>query len=366
MKVAVINCSYVGMRPADRIYNLGAEKIASWHRRAGDEIYCGPWASLVLGDSFPTRAADRFYFSVIFTWDIPDMILAVNTVRSWGKEVEIGGPAATFMAGYIERETGVHPHRGLDDRFEQVPGDYQVTFTSRGCPHRCPFCGVQKVEPVAVEYDDFPLAPMIGDNNILATTWEHQVRVVDRMADFPGRIDINSGFDVRFFTEDHFQLYRRLHLASDTQRRLWRFAFDTLEVEDDVRHVAAVLRGHGFDRHDATFYCLIGFPGQTPEECRYRLDTVIGLGFNPYPMRFTPLNSLRRNYIAPGWSEDLLQRMTAYYQTPYLWKSDTWENFRPGKKIVEPLPGQIPLIREDTPCLERSLVLPARGCDGGA
>ncbi len=326
--MASINCSYMGVRPGDTIYNLGAEKIANWHRARGDDVYCGPWAPLDLQD------VDRFYFSVIFTWDVPDLVRAVNMARSWGKEIEVGGPAATFMHTYIHTQTGVSPHRGLDARFERVPGQYEMTFTSRGCPHGCKFCGVKKVEPVDIEYDDFPLAPMIGDNNLTATSWAHQELVVNKMVNFAGKIDINSGFDVRFFTEDHLRLYSRLRLESAERGRHWRFAFDTMEVEDDVRRVAAMMAAAGMDRHHVMFYCLIGFPGQTPDECHYRLRTIIELGFNPYPMRFTPLNSLRRNYVASGWTEEILQRMSAYYQTPYLWMTDTWENFRPGKSIV--------------------------------
>ena len=333
MKVAAINCSYFGMRPGDIIYNLGVDKIANYHRALGDEVYAGSWAPLMLGD-FPTRAADKFYFSVIFTWDIPDMISQVQMVRSWGKDVEIGGPAATFMAKYIAKETGIQPHRGLDARFEHVPGSYQLTFTSRGCPHRCPFCGVRKVEPEALEYNDFPLAPIVGDNNILATSWEHQQLVVNKFVNYRREIDINSGFDVRFFEEKHYKLYSRLRL------QYWRFAFDTMEVEADVRRVATIMRSNGLDRHRVTFYCLIGFPGYTAEECHYRLNTLIELGMNPYPMRFWPLNSLDRKYVALGWTEDLLQRMTAYYQTPFLWMADSWENFRPGKKLAEVSPGQ--------------------------
>ncbi|MBA7645266.1 hypothetical protein ES703_53021 [subsurface metagenome] len=298
-RIAVINSSYMGMKPADRIYNLGVDKIAQYHRLRGDEVYAGPWAPMTL------QGMDKFYFSAIFTWDLPDMIRQVRMVRAWGKEVEIGGPAATFMHKYIHTQTGIEPHRGLDERFEHIPslswlkeyrpkmtgGDYQLTFTSRG--------------------------------------WEHQELVVNKLVNYGREIDINSGFDVRFFQEKHKKLYSKLKLA------YWRFAFDTMEVEPDVRRVAAMMRANGLDRHQVTFYCLIGFPGQTEEECHYRLQTLIGLGMNPYPMRFWPLNSLDRKYVAPGWTEDLLYRMSMYYQTPYLWMSDSWENFKPGKKILE-------------------------------
>jgi len=333
-RIAIINSSYIGTKAGRRIYNPGVDKIAQYHRLRGDEVYAGPWVPMML------RGVDKVYFSVIFTWDLPDMIRQVCMVRAGGKEVEIGGPAATFMHKYIHTQTGIEPHRGLDERFEHIPplswlkdyrpkltgGDYKMTFTQRGCPHRCAFCGVKKVEPDLLEYDDFPLAPMIGDNNILATSWKHQELVVNKYADFRGEIDINSGFDVRFFTEEHFKLYSRLRL------KYWRFAFDSLAVEDDVLRVAAIMRSNGLDRHHVTVYALIGFPGQTVEECLYRLRTIIELGLNPYPMRFWPLNSLNRKYVVPGWSENLLQRMVAYFQTPYLWKSVTWENYRPARR----------------------------------
>jgi len=181
---------------------------------------------------------------------------------------------------------------------------------------------------------------MIGDNNILATSWEHQELVVNKLVNFRGEIDINSGFDVRFFQERHKHLYSKLKLAC------WRFAFDTMEVEADVRRVAAMMRANGLDRHQVTVYALIGFPGQTEEECHYRLNTIIELGMAPFPMRFWPLNSLKRDYVAPGWTEDLLYRMSMYYQVPNIWMSVSWENFKPGKKTPAYQSQQAKLMEE--------------------
>lgn len=316
-KVAVINCS-------PSVYNLGVARIANYHRARGDEVHSGRWGALNI-DERDTREMDKFYFSAIFTWNIRQLVMAVNMVRNWGKEVEIGGPAPTFMAKYVEAQTGITPHRGIDQRFEYVDGEYELTFTSRGCPHSCAFCGVKKVEPFFVQYDTFPLAAMVGDNNILATPMSHQRRVVERLATLGKEIDFNSGFDMRFFQEKHYRLYSQLRLEC------WRFAFDSMAVEKDVRRVAGIMARHGLDRHQVTFYCLVGFPGQTIKDCLYRLNTIIKLRMNPYPMRFIPLNSLNHNYVAPGWTEELLQRITAYYQTPHAWMAVPWEEYKPGK-----------------------------------
>ena len=31
----------------------------------------------------------------------------------------------------------------------------------------------------------------------------------------------------------------------------------------------------------------------------------------------------------------MLYRMSMYFQTPFLWMSDSWENFKPGKKLPD-------------------------------
>lgn len=319
-RIAVINASHFGQKGGDVIYNLGADKIAALHRFFEDQVYVGPWN--------PVEAwqADKIYFSVIFTWDLPAMIENIKLAASWGKKIEVGGPAATLLPELIYRETGITVHRGLDERFERFPGDnFKMTFTSRGCIHSCQFCAVKTLEPDALEYEDYPLADMVGDNNILATSEAHQLQFVNNFVKYDREIDINSGFDCRLFTEDHFKLYSKLKLQT------WRFAFDTMDVEPDVIRVCEMMRRHGLDRHQVTFYALLGFPGTTPEENLYRLNTIIRLGMSPYPMRYIPINKTDHRYVAPGFTQAFLFKTQIYYISPFIWMADSYENFRPGK-----------------------------------
>ena len=197
-------------------YNFGAEKICNW-----------------LADD-PCRGEGVIYISAIFTWDLPEVVRIANFYKE-SYRVEIGGPAPSLMPEWVRENTGVSPHVGLDARFEHQPGDYDYTLTSRGCPHRCPYCAVKILEPVQEEYEDYPVASIIGDNNILATSWAHQERVVERHAPLDS-VDIQSGFDALLFEERHFHLYNNLHL------KRWRFAFDRPDQEEAVKRCIAMVR----------------------------------------------------------------------------------------------------------------------------
>ena len=135
-------------------YNLGAEKIRAW-----------------LAED-PQRGSDTVFISAIFTWELPAVARAANAYKDRFR-VEIGGPGPSLMPDWVYERTGIQPHVGIDDRFERQSGSYQYTITSRGCPRRCPHCAVPQLEPHLIEYDSFPVAPVIGDNNLLATSWQH-------------------------------------------------------------------------------------------------------------------------------------------------------------------------------------------------
>lgn len=325
MRIAVINSS-------SEVYNLAVHKIAHYHERLGDQVTIVEGGSLFIPGVWD---ADKVYFSCIFTWNLPDMVGLVNTMKNHVPDIEIGGPAATAMPEYIIENTGIVPHTGLDIRFEFVSADdYKMIFTSRGCPRACEFCLVQKVEGrKMIEYSDFPIPvgdnPWIGDNNILSTSWEHQLLVADKLRDVRN-LDINSGFDDRIFAhnpEKYWDLYSKLHLER------WRFAYDSPDQREVIKSCVDFLHSKGVRYSAISVFCLVGWPGTTFEEAREKLQYLVDIGCSPYPMRYRPLDALRRDYVPPGWNNSHeLDLLFHYYAVPWYWKTVKWEDFREDHK----------------------------------
>jgi hypothetical protein len=322
MKIAIINSS-------PEVYNLATHRIARFHELLGDEV------AIASGGLFLPEVweAKKLYFSCIFTWDLPRMVERINLFKQHGVEIEIGGPAATAMPLWIENQTGIKPHAGLDNRFEHIKGDFKMSFTSRGCRNNCPWCIVPRIESEPIEYNDFNIPvgenPYIGDNNLLMTSWEHQQSVVERLKNVRN-LDINSGMEAALFTEETYQLYSKLHLER------WRLAFDSLDVEKEIERASAILRSHDVRYSNISTFVLIGFPGTTMEENIYRLEKTRALGMTPYPQRYVPLNSLVHKYTAKGFDNNELEKLRCYWVSANIWRSCSWDEYQKQyKPLIE-------------------------------
>ena len=315
-KIAVINNS-------SSVYNYATHKMLFKFKREGHEVFFSNRADMW------SMQCTRAYLSAIFTYDLPDLCQDANILKTGGVEVEIGGPAATAMPEYIYNLTGIQPYIGLDDQFEHIPGKYYATFTSRGCPRNCEFCLVPKLEGRhIIEYSDFPIPigknPYVLDNNILATSWEHQKLVVQRLKEVKN-LDLNSGFDDRIFIRDperYWQLYNELNLEC------WRFAYDKPEQKEAITACAKFLRSKGVDYRHIIVFCLIGGPGQAFEECITKLKYLIKIECSPYPMRFRPLDSVNHDYTPPGWDPGVLNKIFNWAGVPWHWRTVDWEEFK--------------------------------------
>lgn len=241
------------------------------------------------------------HLSVVFSWNLQAAYQRAVWWRSLGYTVRAGGPAVTLNPGYL---AGVAELGGAVDALPYHNPD--ATFTSRGCIRRCSFCAVPRIEGDLIELDDWPVRPIICDNNLLATSRTHFDRVIDRLKGVKG-VDFNQGLDARLLTAHHASRLAELDLYAV------RLAWDDTRTERQFMAAYHTLTDAGIPPRMIRVYVLIGY-NDTPDDAMYRLQTVKDLGSRPNPMRYQPLDANKRNeYVGPGWTELELKRFTRYW-----------------------------------------------------
>lgn len=261
------------------------------------------------------QMAGKIYLSIPFTWLIPK---AQKIIQESKKPVIIGGPAIIMNQDLFDKKhlkplpEGVSPIQ-LHNPF--------ATFTTRGCPNKCKFCAVPKIEGNLVELNDFPVRPLICDNNFLASSRKHFDFVIDRLKILP-YVDFNQGLDHRLLSNHHLD-----GLCSLKKVKV-RFAFDNISSEAKV--IDAINRTKKSGLKDIQVYVLIGF-NDTPDDTLYRLNKVLELGCLPNAMRYQPLDSLQENsYLNPNWDETMMHRIMRYYNKTVWLGHIKFEDYHPG------------------------------------
>ncbi len=213
-----------------------------------------------------TPEADEVHVSVTFTWDKAE---GERLAAAWEQyyPTKIGGPAYGSPIGAF------------------VPGRYikhGVTFTTRGCDNRCPWCLVPEREGRLIEIPDFPPGNIVQDNNLLQASPAHLEKVWSMLEGQTG-ILFAGGLDARLITEEIAERIRSLsvkyvYLAADSKARLapLKRAVDLL----------------GMPHYKVRVYVLIGFHGETIEAARDRLETVCRIGAMPHAQLFQPADRL--------------------------------------------------------------------------
>ena len=265
------------------------------------------------------QVGDTIYISVVFSWQKQEAFQKCVWYRSQGYIVKVGGPAYDkdffYMADSGDYQDAVRFHNP------------DATFTSRGCIRKCPFCIVPKIEGDLRELDDWPVRPVVCDNNLLACSLSHFDQVVDKLKPLKD-VDFNQGLDVRLLTKRHAERIRELDLS------VIRLAWDNTKIESRFLKTFQTLIDAGFPPSRVRVYVLIGFD-DTPEDALYRLRRVRELKALPNPMRYQPVNAEIKNvYVGDNWNDRLLKHYMRYWARLRFTSPIPFEEFKSPNGLV--------------------------------
>ncbi|TET44296.1 hypothetical protein E3J62_10825 [candidate division TA06 bacterium] len=294
---------------------LGLMKISTWLKKR----YPGCKVVGIVGTNLPRRLSrpDSIFITTLFAWDLDKVVRVVRfyTDRFPDARVRVGGVAASLLPDHVEAETGIRPHVGLIRGAEKCRPDYSltfgraldasITFASRGCPRKCPFCSVAIHEPVFEvrenwEKDIHPGFPRIvfWDNNWLASPrFSDDAKKLRRLGKI---VDFNQGLDARLYDE---AVAREL---SAIKLRPIRFAFDSVGVEKYVIKAISIAKQH--PKAEIRVYVLYNFD-DTPEDLYYRLRLLNRKGVLAFPMEYRQPIPSRKKFPGPHWNTALLRAM---------------------------------------------------------
>jgi hypothetical protein len=205
--------------------------------------------------------ADEIHISVSFEWDKK---IGEQLERAWryvGKTF-IGGPAFGNRGGEFE------PGKYLK---------YGYVITSRGCPNKCWFCQAWKNEGELRELE-VKNGWIVQDNNLLATSRKHQVKVFEMLLRQSEKARFTGGFEATRFTEWHRDWMIKLKPMTIL------FAYDSPEDYEPLRNAAKLCEP--LKSHSVRAYVLIGYPKDTIENAEKRLQQMIDLGIMPHAMLY--------------------------------------------------------------------------------
>lgn len=267
MKIGIVNVD-------SKIPNLALMKISAYHKAKGDTVKI---------------------FDPLF--DKPDILYASKVFDFTDDYLYYPADVELIRGG-----TGYDIALTLPDEIEsQYPDydlfrcDYAIGFTTRGCIRKCQFCVVPKKEgairPVGDIYDFWRGQEylMLLDNNLIALP-EHFELICKQLIKEKIKVDFSQGLDIRLITPEMASLLSKV--------KLWKqihFAWDDIRIEKAVRRGIEILTKNGVSKHKLMFYVLIGFKS-TPEEDLYRVETLRGLGVDPFVMPYDKTNPYQKRF----------------------------------------------------------------------
>lgn len=260
--------------------NLALMKLASWHRKEGDDVRI---------IDLSTLGVDRWYGSKIFMGGS-----GFDVKQKLPKEIEAQIPD-----------------------YELFNMDYSIGFTSRGCIRDCGFCIVKEKEGSLKECDfakDIKhLKYLMLDNNFLASPmWKEKLQF---FIDNNIKVSFNQGLDIRLIDDEKAQMLSKVKYYDwKFSRRCIYFAFDDPALENVVRNKLKVIIKYIKPYH-IMVYMLVGFNTEFSQDM-HRFEVLREYGVDPFVMVYN------------NRKDKPILRHFARWVNKRIYKSDKFENYK--------------------------------------
>jgi hypothetical protein len=315
-------------------------RIATHHHNRGDDVEMRHGAAFEVG--LFDREPDKVYASAIFRKSIP----LAERLRCRFPRAIIGGtgvdparkgelvPLSPVIAAKVTHteDHGIMNGEGNADFDYSFYPQYSASigFTQRGCRLACSFCVVGDKEGPMREVQDIysvwrgPAMPKhlhLLDNDFFGQpNWRARAA---QIRDGGFKVSFNQGINSRFLDDEAAECVASLDYRDDSMKvkRIYT-AWDNLKDEKRLLDGLKRLVKYGVKPDHIMVYVLCGYwPGETINDCVYRVETLRDFGARPYPMPFVrtdELMGLQRWCVGFG----------AWYKRT-TWAQWTANNYRP-------------------------------------
>lgn len=258
-----------------KIPNIALMRASTYHKRRGDTVKLGYEPLL--------DHPDLCYASKIFDFTPePEYMPECETLK--------GGPGYDLHAKMpFEDYDRMMPDYSLYPSF-----GYAIGRFTRGCPNRCPWCVVPKMDGSEIRHvadlEDFwdgQETVRVLDDNIMADGDEF-FRDCEQLSNAGVKV-IWEALDARLVNDQTAEA-----LASVKHFKRIHFAWDGHSQDDAAPKSIEILRNHGLKPWRLMFYVLVGFNTDRDYDL-HRIYTLRDMGANPFVMPFDKSDQYQRD-----------------------------------------------------------------------
>jgi len=331
----------------------GLAKISTYVKAHGGNTY--------FSRATPASHHDLIVVTSLFTYDFAAVVNTLTSLQFMhpNTPVLLGGILATVGADKIQKmfpqvnifvgiskilDTYV-PDYSLDWCLDKKYTDFCWVFTQRGCPNKCGYCLVPRLEPKTYIIPNWRehFVPekkkvILCDNNISAAPIEHQIAVFEHINEQKKHVDVNAGIDCKHVTPE---LAKVLGTVKFVPAGL-KLAFDRIKEDGVFQEAVELLIANGVTRSAIQAYVLFNYK-DTPAEANYRASECRRLKITPYPQQYTPLDTWKRdvNFIGKHWTWNLVRAFRYYWLLRGHYNHMSFDEFLRGNHDKEKSKGKV-------------------------